>query len=280
MGAGSSRQSDDDRPHRDNSTHRKHLRKYRNVRPTSTKSRTSLESKSKSSESSKKYDRHSNKRSKKPSVKRVASKRVGRRSDSGRGSGSGTGSMSGSISERDDKKVRTPEFPKDQISTKNRRSMSESSSSHVCNGPTSCSSDNDSIDSCPICSKGSGSNSSQKSKKSTRIPSTSSDKTKTRRVHVQVHRGCSVDSGKTKKVPEPDAQKRSRNEAEKENAEVKRSPRRPVRLSPSLPSVQSSEVEDRPPMKESNRTTSEAKPETKKNIERRRYVAARLGFVC
>ena len=275
MGAGSSRQSDDDRPHRDSSTHRKHLRKYRNVRPTSTKSRTSLESKSKSSESSKKYDRHSNisnKRSKKPSVKRVASKRVGRRSDSGRGSGSCTGSVSGSISERDDKKIRHSDFPKEPISNKNRRSLSESESSHVCNGPTSCSSDNDSIDSCPICSKGSSSNSSQKSKKSARHTSTSSDKSKTRRVHVQVHRGCSVDSGKPKKVPEldPDAQKRSRIEAEKENTDAKRSPRRPVRLSPSLPIVQSSEFEDRPPMKDSNRTTSEVKPEAKKSAERRR----------
>lgn len=285
MGAGSSRQSDDNRSPRDTSTHRKHLRKYRNVRPTaSSKSRSSFDSKSKVSESSKKTDRQlnlSNKRSKRStSVKRVASKRTGKRSDSGRGSGSGTGSVSGSISEHDDRRNRGSK--KDRNSNKNRRSLSESS--HVCNGPTSCSSSSDSLDSCPICSKGASPSSSQKSKKSVRYTSIS----ETRQVKAQVHhRGCSAESTSNRaqsdaKLTSPsdvsrrsnldattqrDDKCRGKNDSLETNAVVERGKKnkKPLRSSPSMPEAE---------------RLDEAASEAKKCVERRRWVLVGTTTKC
>lgn len=164
MGAGSSRHSDDDvSHHHHHSTKRgkKHLRKYRNVRPTktlttktSTKSRVGSESggstKSKSLESaSKKYDRLNNNNddvipnkrsySKKTSVvKRGAvvsggSKKSRKsnleKSDSGRGSGSCTGSISGSTSEQDEKRSRS--LGSSSSSSRDRRLKSKSVKSRV-----------------------------------------------------------------------------------------------------------------------------------------------------
>ena len=328
MGAGSSRHSDVEGSPRDVSTHRKHLRKYRNVRPASTKSRISYDSgstKSKSLESSKKYDRLPNvegskkydrlpnvegskkydrlsngstKRSysKKTSVKKAASKK-GRKnpekSDSGRGSGSGTGSISGSVSERDDKKVRSTS--KDRMSNKKSsksRISSTSSSSHVCDGHCSCSSDNESSDCCEICSRD--------EKKSSRSFNSAKSQSLNNNVHkVQFHRRCSeslenekleLEIRKRDKKPKEDqspgdklnssnedsqAAKKVSRPSKSENEKLKspdksKKNKKPVSLSPSMPSIQCLDLFDKQPIRDSSKSSSELKLEPRKSIERQR----------
>ena len=135
--------------------------------------------------------------------------------DSGRGSGSGTGSISGSTSEQDEKRIRPPGKLSGTVDSKVIRKKSKtrvaasssdrSSQRHICNGNCSCSSDNDSLDSCPVCCSSKEHSSSspstnEKLKKSIRYASKDDLSNSIHNHKVQVHKGT-VSPGKKEEKP-------------------------------------------------------------------------------